>query len=219
MHLLRGRALTPSLRGLFGSIGGLGLLLIASCEPASAPSPDTSSAMPDAEGNSDSSVLDAWVLDAARADVPIEGEDALLAAEDFGCILEWPRVRRFRITNVRGHLDEALAVANSPTGGTYPVGTIIQLVPSEAMVKRGRGWSPETNDWEFFALDVRADGTTIRSRGARETVNAFGGNCFDCHSLAAPQWDFVCEDSHGCDPLPIGPETFERLQNGDPRCP
>lgn len=151
-------------------------------------------------------------------DAQVDGEDVELGAEDFGCILEWPMVRRFRITNVLGHLDEALAVAGSETGGTYPVGTVIQLVPSEAMVKRGRGWSPETNDWEFLALDVRAEGTTIRSRGAAETVNAFGANCFECHRLAEPRWDFVCEDDHGCDPLPIGADTLLRIQNGDPRC-
>ena len=199
-------------------------VLFLGCGADPAPAADSGHEAADVGAEPDArAALDAWIRDAAidapRADTPIEGEDALLEAEDFGCILEWPKVRRFRITNVRGHLDEALAVAASPTGGPYPVGTILQLVPSEAMVKRGRGFSPETNDWEFFALDATRSGTTIRSRGARETVNAFGGNCFECHRLAEPQWDFVCEDSHGCDPLPIGPETFERLQNADPRCP
>lgn len=170
--------------------------------------------------------IDAGGLDAASPvdaapsprDVQIEGEDFEAQASDFGCILAWPMVRRFRITNTLGHLDEALAVAGSSTGGTYPVGTIIQLVPSEAMVKRGRGFSPETNDWEFFALDASASGTSIRARGTTTVVNAFGGNCFDCHRLAEPRWDFVCEDTHGCDPLPIGPDVLLSIQNGDPRC-
>jgi hypothetical protein len=154
----------------------------------------------------------------AGEDASPGAEDAVLEAKDFGCILRWPQVRRFRITNVRGRLDEALAVARSPNGGTYPVGTILQLVPTEAMVKRARGWNPQTNDWEFFALDVSRTRTTIRSRGAAETVNAFNGNCFDCHKRAEPKWDFVCEDNHGCDPLPIGPDQLLRIQNDDPRC-
>ena len=110
-------------------------------------------------------------------------------------------------------------MANSPTGGIYPPGTVIQLIPTEAMVKREQGWAPETNDWEFFALEVDADGTSIAARGTTEVVNAFNGNCFDCHAKAAPQWDLVCEDSHGCDPLPIGDDIIESLQDADPRCP
>ena len=156
---------------------------------------------------------DAWMREAM-----VVGEDVVLEAADFPCILNWTMVRHFRITNVLGHLDETLAVANSPTGGTYPVGTVIQLVPTEAMVKRGRGWNAATNDWEFFALDVTASSTTIRARGAEDTVNAFGGNCFNCHQRADPAFDFICENTHGCDPLPIGLSTILSIQNADPRC-
>jgi len=109
-------------------------------------------------------------------------------------------------------------VAESPDGGVYPVGTVIQLIPSEAMVKRADGWSPQTGDWEFFSLSVSANGTVIEDRGATETVNQFGGNCLDCHALAEPQWDFVCEQDHGCDPIPIPEATIDMLQEGDPRC-
>jgi hypothetical protein len=147
------------------------------------------------------------------------GEDLDMTPEDFVCVLDWDLVRRFRITNLLGHLDETLAVAQSPDGGVYPVGTVIQLIPGEAMVKRATGWSPETNDWEFFSLATSADGTEILARGATRVVNQFGGNCFDCHSAAEPQWDLVCETDHGCAPLPIGPDVIAMLQNGDPRCP
>lgn len=149
----------------------------------------------------------------------VVGEDLDMTPEDFVCVLDWDLVRRFRITNLLGHLDEALAVAESPDGGVYPVGTVIQLIPGEAMVKRATGWSPETNDWEFFSLATSADGTEILARGATRVVNQFGGNCFGCHSAAEPQWDLVCETDHGCAPLPIGPDVIEMLQNGDPRCP
>lgn len=145
-------------------------------------------------------------------------EDPVLSAEDFGCILDWPKVHRFRITNVLGDVDASLAVANSLEGGVYPIGTLIQLIPTEAMVKRAPGFAPQANDWEFFSLSVSADGTEILERGSDQVVNAFGGNCFDCHAKAAPQWDFVCEQDHGCDPLPFTAEQIETVQNADPRC-
>jgi hypothetical protein len=149
------------------------------------------------------------------------GEDLDMQAADFECILRWDKVRRFRITNRLDHLAETLAVANSATGGDYPVGTIIQLVPFEAMVKRRAGWSPGSNDWEFFALGVTARGTTITKRGGNsDVVNQFNGTpCLDCHAGAQPQWDLVCEQDHGCEPLPIGPDVIEAVQNGDQRCP
>lgn len=146
------------------------------------------------------------------------GEDLDMQADDFGCILDGTSVRQFFVWNRLGHLDETLAVAESPTGGSYPVGTVIQLVPTEAMVKRRAGWSPTTNDWEFFSLSVSGATTTIQARGVEDVENAFGGNCFACHSLAAPQWDLICEDDHGCDPLPISDQVITNLQNGDSRC-
>ena len=148
-----------------------------------------------------------------------ELEDLDMQAEDFVCILGWDKVRKFRITNLLGHLDEALAVAADPSGGVYPVGTVIQLIPNEAMVKRAIGFSPENADWEFFALETSAAGAVIKARGTTEVVNGFGGNCFDCHAKAAPQWDRICEEGHGCDPLPFTPEQIEMVQQGDPRCP
>ena len=144
--------------------------------------------------------------------------DLDMTAADFDCILDWPKVRRFRITNKLGYLNETLAIANSPDGGVYPVGTVIQLVPQEAMVKRRAGWNPETNDWEFFSLEVLTQEASILARGAADTFNQFGGNCFECHALAAPQWDLVCEQDHGCTPLPFSESVITRIQEDDPRC-
>ena len=145
-------------------------------------------------------------------------EDFDPSPEDFECLTNWEKVRRFRIANGLGRLDEALDVANNPEGGVYPVGTIIQLVPVEAMVKRAEGFSPETNNWEFFSLSASVDGTEIVQRGTAEVNNMFGGNCLDCHAKAEPQFDFVCEQTHGCDPLPIGEDIINTLQETDPRC-
>ena len=85
-------------------------------------------------------------------------------------------------------------------------------------MKRAAGFDPATNDWEFFSLDVTPQGTTIVTRGGAEVINRFGGNsCADCHGKAEPKWDFVCEQDHGCEPLPIGDDVIAAIQRADPR--
>jgi methylmalonyl-CoA mutase len=61
-----------------------------------------------------------------------------------------------------GDFDELYAAGAT---AIYPPGTVIQLVPQEAMVKRESGFAPEANDWEFFFLNVDAEGTEIAARG------------------------------------------------------
>lgn len=157
--------------------------------------------------------------DAAAADTteaaPVE--DLVMEADDFTNVNDMTPVRGFFVDNRLGRLDEALAVADDPAGGTYPVGTIIQLVPTEAMVKRAEGFSPATNDWEFFSLAVSAEGTEILERGGPEVINQFGLSCADCHLQAEPRFDLVCEDTNGCDPLPIGEDIITAVQAADPR--
>ena len=148
---------------------------------------------------------------------PAPPEDLDMKPADFRSLSTMTKVRGFFVDNRLGHLSEALRVANSPGGGVYPVGTIVQLVPQEAMVKRGRGWNPTTHDWEFFFMKTSETGTEIVTRGATETVNRFGGNCFGCHAKADAKWDFVCEQTHGCDPLPVGHDLVTAIQNADPR--
>jgi mono/diheme cytochrome c family protein len=150
---------------------------------------------------------------------PKPREDFVAQASDFQNLHTMTKVRGFYIDNRLGHLDEALAVANSPRGGTYPVGTVIQLVPQEAMVKREQGSSPATRDWEFFFLSVSPAGTEIQTRGAADVVNRFGGNCASCHQGAQARFDGVCEKNHGCAPLPVGDDVFFALQEADPRPP
>ena len=43
------------------------------------------------------------------------------------------------------------------------------------------------------------------------------GGCSYCHVGTAPQWDFVCEQDHGCEPLPIGDDVIAAIQRADPR--
>jgi hypothetical protein len=141
-----------------------------------------------------------------------------ITAETFGCIREMTPVRGFYVDNLNGDLEGTLAVANSPTGGTYPPGSVVQLVPTEVMVKRAPGFNPATRDWEFFELDVSAEGSTIRARGFADVVNRFGGNCFACHVKARPERDMICEQDHGCDPIPLTPVMTRAIQKTDPRC-
>jgi hypothetical protein len=144
------------------------------------------------------------------------GEDFVAKASDFRNLHTMTHVRGFYIDNRLGHLVEALEVANNPSGGRYPVGTIIQLVPQEAMVKRRHGFDPSTDDWEFFSLEVSARGTVIKVRG-KHVLNRFGMSCAGCHGAADPRFDFVCEQTHGCAPLPVGHDVFVFLQETDPR--
>jgi hypothetical protein len=121
------------------------------------------------------------------------------------------------IGSLNGHLAAALAVAHSPTGGVYPVGTVIQLVPQEAMVKRYKGYSPATRDWEFFSLSVSAEGTDILKSGTTNISNPAGG-CASCHSATQPpRFDFVCTKSHGCPGLTLTDEVIASIQHDDPR--
>jgi len=139
-------------------------------------------------------------------------------AKSFRCITKMTPVRQFYVDNLQGNLDATLAAANSTTGAVYPTGSVIQLIPGEAMVKRDKGYNATTHDWEFFELDVSKEGTQIRKRGFVEVVNRFGGNCFGCHNAARPEWDLVCDSDHGCAPLRITRAMTGALQRTDPRC-
>lgn len=154
--------------------------------------------------------------DEDKMSAPAEVE---VTAASFDCITEMKPVRHFCVTNLLGDLQATLAVANSPTGGRYPPGSVVQLVPTEVMVKRGEGWNAATRDWEFFELEVSDTGSRIVSRGSVDVVNRFGGNCFGCHVHARPEWDLICEKDHGCDPVPLTADLILALQRTDPRCP
>ncbi|MCB1690736.1 MAG: hypothetical protein KDI33_19720 [Halioglobus sp.] len=139
-------------------------------------------------------------------------------ADSFGCIRDMEPVRHFYVSNLLGDTAATVAAANAPEGAPYPVGSVVQLVPTEAMVKREQGFSPVTNDWEFFELQVTEEGSTIGTRGFAEVNNRFGGNCFACHLPARDPWDFICESDHGCEPIPIDRKMTGALQRSDPRC-
>jgi hypothetical protein len=127
-------------------------------------------------------------------------------------------IRHFYVDNLLGNVEGTVAAANATEGQTYPVGSVVQLVPTEVMVKREAGVSPATGDWEFFELEVNEKGTKIGKRGFVDVVNRFGGNCFGCHAPAREKFDFICESDHGCEPIPINHKMTGALQRSDPRC-
>ena len=100
----------------------------------------------------------------------------------------------------------------------YPIGTVVQLIYFEAMVKRSVDVFPESDGWEFFSLTVNNGEVSIAERGSTQVENFLGGNCFGCHSKAEAQYDFICETTHGCDPLGASAIEIELLQQIDPRC-
>lgn len=136
----------------------------------------------------------------------------------FRCMRQMTPVRHFYVDNLAGDLQGTLAAANNPKGAIYPPGSVVQLVPTEVMVKREQGFNPATGDWEFFELSVNDKGSTIGKRGFAEVNNRFGKNCFGCHAPAREPWDFVCESDHGCEPIPIDHKMTGALQRSDPRC-
>lgn len=145
---------------------------------------------------------------------------ALVKVDDasFKCMRQMTPVRHFYVDNLLGNISATLAAANAPKGAPYPTGSVVQLVPTEVMVKREPGFSPATGDWEFFELNVDAQGSQIGKRGFAEVNNRFGKNCFACHAPAREPWDFVCESNHGCEAIPIDHKMTGALQRSDPRC-
>ncbi len=146
-------------------------------------------------------------------------DDIVPSEQTFDCILEWPKVRNTRINHSDPEkLKEAMRIfGDSIPDREYPVGTILQLVPFEAMVKHPREKFPKTNGWEFFALDVSEAGTKIRDRGDNVVNLSQGVTCLSCHQPAA-RFDFVCEKGHGCAPIPFDDQKIDELQRADPRC-
>ena len=145
---------------------------------------------------------------------------AMVKVDDasFKCMRQMTPVRHFYVDNLLGEITATLAAANAPKGAPYPAGSVVQLVPTEAMVKREAGFSPATGDWEFFELSVSEQGSKIGKRGFAEVNNRFGKNCFACHVPAREPWDFVCESDHGCEAIPIDHKMTGALQRSDPRC-
>jgi hypothetical protein len=145
--------------------------------------------------------------------------DVIVSERSFECIRRGTKVRNTYIQNADPKLLAAAVriLRDSVPNVEYPVGTMLQLIPGEAMVKHPRSRFPATNGWEFFALDLSPQGTKIKTHGD-SVVNFIGVRCLSCHQPAA-KFDFVCEKRHGCAPIPINDHMIAERQSQDPRCP
>jgi hypothetical protein len=149
----------------------------------------------------------------------VSAQDITVTEQTFGCILDWPKVRNtyFKQDDPK-KLKEAMRIfRDSVPDKEYPVGTILQLIPFEAMVKHPREKFPMTNGWEFFDLEVSKEGTKIKERGEQVVNHSQGVTCLSCHQPAA-KFDFVCEKGHGCAPIPFDDEKIAAIQKTDLRC-
>jgi len=147
-------------------------------------------------------------------------QDIVITEKDFTCIRDGHKIRNTFIRHPDpAKLKEAMRIfQDSVPDKEYPVGTFMQLVPGEVMVKHPREKFPKTNGWEFFALDVSESGTKIRDRGDNVVNLSQGVTCLSCHQPAA-KFDFVCEKGHGCAPIPFDDKKIAEIQASDPRCP
>lgn len=146
-------------------------------------------------------------------------DDVVVTESSFGCILDLPKVRNTRIQNPDPEkLKEAIRIfRDSVPNQEYPTGTILQLVPFEAMVKHSKEAFPNSNGWEFFFLNVSAEGTKIQDRGDKVVNASLKKPCLSCHEPGA-SYDFVCEKGHGCAPIPLSDKKIAEIQASDPRC-
>jgi hypothetical protein len=148
---------------------------------------------------------------------PLFAQGAAATDPAFGCMTSGTKVRNTYISHSDpARLKEAVRIfENNVADVEYPEGTMLQLVPGEAMIKRSRSAFPNSSGWEFFLLDVTPQGSTVKMRG--DTAGNRGGTCLGCHQRGV-KFDFVCERTHGCAPVPLTDEQLARIQSNDPRC-
>jgi hypothetical protein len=145
-------------------------------------------------------------------------------ARDFRCLTkgQQPAGKHFYVFNhSRRKLKKAVAMSESGDLGPkgYPVGTILQLVPFEAMVKRGGKFNSDGHGWEFFRLDTSSGKTKIVQRGGAEVISMLShGSCQTCHVNLAAAHDLVCEFVVGTSGIGLTDGLLDVLQKNDPRC-
>ena len=202
------------------SLGSISALTACSDDPESASAADAGAdegSSTDADVAPEPDVASDTAADIPAADTVEDVSTELTITEaDFECLTDWEPVRGFFLTNLLGNTAESVRVAEGGFAEPAPVGTVIQLVPIEAMVKLPAGSSPSTNDWEYFLLQNNPSGSTITERGFEEVSN-LAGTCNSCHANAAER-DFVCEDTGLCAAAALPRDLVDQMVESDPRC-
>ncbi|MBI5495068.1 MAG: hypothetical protein HY904_08565 [Deltaproteobacteria bacterium] len=158
-----------------------------------------------------------WTVACGARAPGVCGDDYEATVADFDCLLALPEVKGVRVLNRCGAQPAAEAILrDGAQGARFPVGTILQVIPTEAMVKRGPGYDPANHDWEYVMLGGNPVGSRITDRGRAEVHNPVG-SCLECHA-GARDYDFICAGGHGCDALPLPHTALEALQRMDARC-
>jgi hypothetical protein len=136
------------------------------------------------------------------------GAETFVAVQgDFACYRNWQSfdggTEAFDGLGVSGE-QRTIYVNKLPPAGckTYPVGTIIvkdtASAQTFAMVKRGAGFNPEVDDWEWFELTTTATNPPsactplINWRGTAPPAGTYGASlsCNSCH-VNANATDYV----------------------------
>ncbi|HEY4014457.1 MAG TPA: hypothetical protein VGM06_14045 [Polyangiaceae bacterium] len=203
----------------------IALPLVVGCSSSSTP-PSSTTASDGGGSDAPASPEASADNDASDGGDAAAGSDFNATASDFDCFndSEWTQIGLSHYKNALGDTAATLGIARSQDGGTYPVGTVVQLNPVEAMVKRAPGFNALSNDWEFFTLNIDAGVVTITARGGGSTVSNNAGTCLGCHLPAQAPWDLICGDApdggpktaHGCTPLPVPYSTLAAIS--DPLC-
>lgn len=162
------------------------------------------------------------LLTAAAAALFIGTASFALHAQDvpqeiLSCISDGTKVRHSFIQHADpAKRQEAVRLyENKVENADYPEGTIIRMIPQEAMVKRTKAAFPKSNGWEYFAVQVTPQGSSVRERG--EAASNRLGTCQNCHSGAVKS-DLICGGGPGCAAVPLTEEQIATLQANDPRC-
>lgn len=162
------------------------------------------------------------VMAAAAAVLVGTATFALQAQQDvpqeiLSCIADGTKIRHTFIQHADpAKRQEAVRLyENKVAGAEYPEGTIMRMIPGEAMVKRSKAAFPKSNGWEYFALAVTPQGTTVRERG--DLASNRLGTCQNCHS-GADKSDLICGGGPGCATVPLTEEQIATIQGNDPRC-
>src|SRR6266851_1139752 len=101
-------------------------------------------------------------------------EDITVTDKSFGCIRDGTKVRNTYIRNADPQrLAEAVRILRDRVANTeYPVGTFLQLVPGEAMVKHPKATLPETNGWEVFSLELATSPPPVTTSSVKRATAA-----------------------------------------------